>query len=84
MGRASLKFVGFDSSDILIQAMGAGQIDALVVQNPFNMGYLGVKTLVDKIRGKTVEKRIDTGATVVDKANMGQPDIKKLLEPPRI
>lgn len=77
-------FVGFDSSTKLIEGLGAGQIDALVVQNPYNMGYLGVKTLVTKLKGGAVEKRIDTGSTVVTKQNMNTPEIQKLLKPPRI
>jgi len=76
-----VKFVGFDSSAKLVQAMDAGELHGLILQNPFNMGYLGVKTLVDKINGKDVPKRIDTGATLVTKDNMNEPEIKSLLTP---
>ena len=76
-----IRFVGFDSSDKLARALRDGEIDALVLQNPFNMGYLSVKTLVQHIRGGRVERRIDTGATLVTKANMDQPDIKERLQP---
>ena len=76
-----VKFVGFDSSDQLVQGLNAGQIDALVVQNPVKMGYLSVKTMVDKLNGKPVEARIDTGATLVDKDNIKQPDIAALVNP---
>jgi len=76
-----IRFVGFDSSDKLARALRDGEIDALVLQNPFNIGYLSVKTLVQYIRGDKVERRIDTGATLVTKANMDQPDIKERLQP---
>jgi ribose transport system substrate-binding protein len=76
-----IRFVGFDSSDKLARALRDGEIDALVLQNPFNMGYLSVKTLVQYIRGGKVERRIDTGATLVTKVNMDQPDIKERLQP---
>ena len=76
-----IRFVGFDSSDKLARALRDGEIDALVLQNPFNMGYLSVKTLVQHIRGGRVERRIDTGATLVTKANMDQPDIRERLQP---
>ena len=66
----------------LIEDLEAGNIDSLVVQNPFRMGYLAVKTLVDYIRGKPPEKRIDTGATVVTAANLKEPAIKELVNPP--
>ena len=47
-----VKFVGFDASDNLVKSLGAGLIDALVVQDPMNMGYLGVKTVVAQIKGE--------------------------------
>ena len=58
-----------------------GDIEGLVVQNPFNMGYLAVKTMADHLRGKVVEKRIDTGALYVDKSNVDAPAVKELLSP---
>ncbi|MEQ1935864.1 MAG: substrate-binding domain-containing protein, partial [Fimbriimonadaceae bacterium] len=76
-----VRFVGFDSSDPLVKGVEDGQIDALVVQNPVQMGYLAVKNLVAHIKGEKVEKRIDTGAMVVDKANMGNPDVLELIKP---
>ena len=77
-----IKIVGFDTSPTLIEDLDAGNIDSLVVQNPFRMGYLAIKTLVDYIRGKPPEKRIDTGATVVTAANLKEPAIKELVNPP--
>jgi ribose transport system substrate-binding protein len=78
-----IRFVGFDSSDKLLQALREGQLDAIVVQDPYNMGYLGVKTLVRAIRGEQVEKHIDTGATLVTKDNMDQPELQRRLHPGR-
>ncbi len=77
-----LRFIGFDSSTKLVDGIRAGKLDGLVLQNPFNMGYLAVKTIVAHIRKEKVESRIDTGASLVDKANMDQPDMKALLSPP--
>jgi ribose transport system substrate-binding protein len=76
-----IRFVGFDSSDKLVQALKDGHIDGLVLQNPFAMGYIGVKTLIAHIHGQKVEKFIDTGAAVVTLKNMGQPEIKERLQP---
>ena len=76
-----IRFVGFDTSDKMVQALQDGELDALVLQDPFNMGYLAVTTLVRHIKGEKVEKHIDTGATLVTKANMDQPDIKDRLQP---
>lgn len=78
-----VKFVGFDSSAKLVEGLKAGEIDGLVVQNPYKMGYESVKTIVAKIKGGDVQKRIDTGATFVSKANMEEPEVAKLIAPPK-
>jgi ribose transport system substrate-binding protein len=77
-----LKIVGFDSSPPLIEDLQAGLIDSLVLQNPFRMGYLGVKSIVDYLNGRTPERRIDTGATVVTASNLKEPQIQDLVNPP--
>jgi ribose transport system substrate-binding protein len=77
-----LRFIGFDASAKLIEGVRGGKLDGLVLQNPFNMGYLAVKTLVLHLRKEKVESRIDTGASLVDQANMEQPEMKALLSPP--
>ncbi len=76
-----VKFLGFDASDKLVTALEAGKIDGLVVQNPFRMGELALTTIVKHLRGEKVERRIDTGARIVDKATMAQPEVKELLKP---
>lgn len=76
-----MKFVGFDASEKLIGALKEGDIDGLVVQNPFNMGYLAVKTMADHLRKKPVEKRIDTGARLVTKDNLEDPAVKEVIQP---
>ena len=76
-----IKFVGFDGSKQLIDGLKRGQIDGLVLQNPMKMGYMAVKTLVQSLRGQQVEKRIDTGATLVTPQNMNDPEMKALLKP---
>jgi ribose transport system substrate-binding protein len=75
-------FVGFDSSQQFVDAMKAKQLDGIVVQNPFKMGYLGVKTMVDHLLGKPVEKRIDTGVIIVTPQNLDAAETKELLSPP--
>jgi ribose transport system substrate-binding protein len=78
--RTGIKMVGFDAEKALLDGLRAGQIDALVVQNPFKMGYEGVKAVVMKIKGETVPKRIDTGVEVITKASLDDPKIKDLLK----
>lgn len=74
-----VKFVGFDASEKLLEGLKADQIQALVVQNPRKMGYLGVKTLVARLKGETVESRIDTGAALVTKENLESEETKKVI-----
>ena len=76
-----VKFVGFDASPNLVKGLRDGGIDGLVVQDPVNMGYVAVKTMVAHLKGQPVEKRIDTGVHVATKANMDTPEMKALLEP---
>ena len=76
-----IKLIAFDGSDEEIASLKEGTIQALIVQNPFQMGYKGVKAAVDNLKGTPVEKRIDTGVSVVTMENFNQPDIQKILYP---
>ncbi|MCW5552425.1 MAG: substrate-binding domain-containing protein [Verrucomicrobiae bacterium] len=77
-----VKMVGFDAGSQSVEDLKKGDVQGLVVQNPVRMSYLGVMTLMQHLRGETVEKRIDTGVTVVTPENMEQPEIKELIYPP--
>jgi ribose transport system substrate-binding protein len=76
-----LKLVGFDASEGMIQDLKDGVFDALVVQDPFKMGFEAVRTLADKLVGKTPEKRIDLNAVVVTKQDLEKSEIHTLLYP---
>jgi len=83
IGKAGkVSFVGFDASQTFIDAINANQLHGIVVQNPFNMGYLGVKTMVDSLQGKPVQPKIDTGVMLVTKDNLSAPEVQTLLHPP--
>jgi len=77
--RSEIKMVGFDAEKALLDGLKAGQIDALVVQNPYKMGYLGVKSVVAALHGEPVDKKIDTGVALVMKDNLNDPEVKALL-----
>ncbi|MBA3709043.1 MAG: substrate-binding domain-containing protein [Planctomycetes bacterium] len=74
--------VGFDASEPLIAALAAGDIRGLVVQDPFQMGYLGVKNAVAAATGRTVDKQVDTPLQLVTPENLAQPAIQALIKPP--
>ena len=77
-----VKFLGFDSSQPFLDAMKAGQLDGIVLQNPLKMGELGVKTMVQHLLGKPVEKLVDTGVFLITPKNMDDPASKDLIRPP--
>jgi ribose transport system substrate-binding protein len=76
-----VRFVGFDASEPLVKGLADGHIDGLVLQDPVRMGYLGVKTIVDHLKGTAVERRIDTGVQLVTRDRMDDPAAKALLFP---
>jgi len=76
-----VRFVGFDISDKLVKGVEDGAIDALVLQDPFKMGYLALHAVVDRLRNKPVEPRVDTGAQVLDRKNMNDPAVHALVKP---
>ncbi len=77
-----LKVIGFDTSPTLIEDLRAGNIDSLVVQDPFQMGYQAVKAIVNHLHGMVPEKRIETRAAVVTADNLQDPAIQQLVTPP--
>ncbi|HEY7512254.1 MAG TPA: substrate-binding domain-containing protein [Vicinamibacteria bacterium] len=83
-GRAGkLPFVGFDASPAFVEAMRKGQMHGTVLQNPHNMGYLAVKTMVEHLEGKQVPKVVDTGVAIVTPENLDDPRSQELLNPPK-
>jgi len=76
-----IKLVAFDASPEEIDALERGTVQALIVQDPIRMGYLGVKTAIDHLEGRPVEKRIDTGVTIVTQENLESPEVRRLLDP---
>jgi ribose transport system substrate-binding protein len=83
LGRAGkTKFVGFDAHQVFLDAMGRGEMHGFVLQNPFEMGYLAVKTMMQHLQGQPVSAMIDTGVHVVTPENMNTPAMQSLLKPP--
>ncbi len=76
-----VKFVAFDSSDSMIEDLRAGVISAMVVQDPFRIGFEAVRSLVDKIHGRTPVKRLDLNARVVRAADLELPEVRRVLFP---
>lgn len=75
-----IPLVGFDASPPLVEALRAGEIDALVVQDPDAMGRLAVDALLRHLAGEAVEPVTDTGAVLVTRENLDDPAVRRLLE----
>lgn len=82
LGGGRVKMVGFDSNAQSLADLRQNDIQGFVVQNPFRMGYEGTLTVVKHLRSQPVEKRIDTGVTLVTLENLNQPEIQELINPP--
>ncbi len=76
-----ISLVGFDNSREEIEMLENGVVRALVVQRPFNMGYVGIETLVRSMRGTDVDPFINTGSVLVRKEDMFTEENQKLLFP---
>lgn len=76
-----ITLVGFDSSISEVKLLQEGILQATIVQRPFNMGYLGITTALDKINGKKVQSYVDTGSVVITLENMNEDEHQKLLFP---
>ena len=76
-----IKVIGFDSDDKTVGFLKEGVLAGLVVQDPYRMGYDGVKTALAVSKGEKVEEFVDTGANLVTQANMADPKIDALLNP---
>ncbi len=72
--------VGFDTNTVAVGMLETGEIDTLIVQNPFAIGYLGVKNAAELISGESIsEKGIYTNTVAVNKENLFDKDIQKMV-----
>jgi ribose transport system substrate-binding protein len=79
-----VKLIGFDSSPNLVDALRDGNIDGLILQDPYRMGYLGVWVLVHNLEGCKVDadgKRLPTGEKVVTRDNLDSDEVQALFKP---
>ena len=72
--------VAFDSNVVSVGMLETGEVDALIVQNPYAMGYLGVETAANLLAGQTGGSSvIDTATTIVTRENMYERESQKIL-----
>jgi len=76
-----IRLIGFDSSMEQVQLLEEGVFDAIVVQRPLNMGYLGIKAAYQTVMNETVEAKIDSGSELITKDTIYTKENEKLLFP---
>ena len=77
----SVFLVGFDSNVTTVDGLQEGTVDALIVQNPYAMGYLGVESAYKLLsgQGSSLDRTVDTSTRIVDRNNMFTMDSQKAL-----
>jgi ribose transport system substrate-binding protein len=75
-----VKVVGFDVEKPMVDGLKTGVIDSFVVQDPYKMGYEGVKTLLEKLDGKEVPKLKHTDVKLITAKNIDSPEIRAFLK----
>jgi ribose transport system substrate-binding protein len=76
-----VKFVGFDFSKQLVQGLSDGKIDALVTQNPVELGYKGVIAAIDAAQGKPVVAVDYIPTVIVTTDNLHNPAVWERVNP---
>lgn len=71
----------YDSDPEEVAAIKSGVLKAIMVQDPYGMGYKGVQSAVTIIEGGSLPAYVDTGVVAVEKSNVNEPDIQGILDP---
>jgi len=79
LGKGKVKLIGYANSEIFAEALRAGDLQGLVLQDPVKMGYLGVKHIVQVLRGEKVPERVDTAVVMATPENVDQPEVRELI-----
>ncbi len=79
-GDKKIMMVGFDAWPMVVDGLEKGYLDSLIIQNPFKMGYEGVKAIVRHQQGQTVPKHVDTGVELITQERLSDPKVRELLD----
>lgn len=74
-----VKIVGFDAGETQIKQLKDGIVQALIAQQPYQIGVDGVDAIAAALTGKSVEHSITTGTVTITSSNLQEPDIQKSL-----
>ena len=83
LGGGTVKLVGFANSASFNEAFRRNDLQGMILQDPVKMGYLGVKTIVQVLRGEKVPAVVDTGVYLATAENLADPKIAGLMALPK-
>lgn len=78
-GDRKIRMVGFDAWPMIVEGLKKGDLDSLIIQNPYKMGYEGVKAILRHIAGQEVPKDVDTGVELITRDRLSDPKVMELL-----
>ncbi len=78
-GRDDVSIVGFDAGPAQIEQLREGLVQALIVQQPLDIGRQGVEQAVAALRGEPTEEQIGTGFVTATLDNLDDPEIAQFL-----
>ncbi|MBQ7177192.1 MAG: substrate-binding domain-containing protein [Victivallales bacterium] len=67
-----IKYVGFDSDPVLLEGIERGEVEALIVQNPYEIGYRGVELALQMLNGGKLERNNNVPSMIVDAKNLDE------------
>ncbi|MBS0632295.1 MAG: substrate-binding domain-containing protein [Verrucomicrobia bacterium] len=79
LGHSKVKLVGFANSQLFIDALRKGELQGLVMQDPFRMGYLGVKSVIAAARGEKIPSKVITDVVMATPDNLNDRAVTALL-----
>jgi len=74
-----VKVVGFDAGESQVKQLKDGLVQALIAQQPYQIGVDGVDAIAKSLKGQSVDHAVTTGTVTVTKDNLDQPEIQKAL-----
>ena len=83
IGGGKVKLVGFSNRASFNEAFRRNDLQGMILQDPVKMGYLGVKTIVQVLRGEKVPAVVDTGVYLATAENLTDPKIAGLMALPK-
>ena len=77
----NIEVYGIGRTSTIISLIEEKLINATIIQNDFNIGYLSIETAVDKLENTKLDSKINIEYTVINRENMYYKENQKILFP---